>query len=167
MKPLREARSRDVETAFDPGAVRLGHLGDFIGFRLRRVQNQLSRDFSAAIAGRGLRSGLFSSLAIISANPGISQSDLAREIGQDKSITVTIVDDLERLGWAIRERSKHDRRRHALFITEAGEENLAELFALIAETEKAVLHQLSPAELHLLSELLDRMYAAFFRDDRA
>ena len=165
MKPMLVPLSRNGEPACEPGPVRLGRLGDFIGFRLRRIQNQLSRDFGAAIAGRGLRAGLFSSLAIIAANPGISQSQLSREIGLDKSVTVTIVDDLESLGWAVRQRSKHDRRRHALFNTAAGEENLAELFTTVEATENAVLHQLSPAELHLLSELLDRMYAAFFRDD--
>jgi DNA-binding MarR family transcriptional regulator len=140
--------------------ISLGRLGDFVGFRLRRVQNQLSRDFAGATAALGLRSGLFSSLAIISANPGLSQSELSREIGLDKSVTVTIVDDLEARGWAVRERSKLDRRRHALHITAEGEVQLEALLKTVARTENAVLHQLSPAELHLLSELLDRMYAA-------
>lgn len=145
--------------------VRLGRLGDFVGFRLRRVQNQLSRDFAAATAERGLRSGLFSSLALISANPGLSQAELSREIAMDKSVTVTLVDEMERRGWAERRRSPIDRRRHALFITEEGQVQLEEMFALVNATEDAVLHQLSPAELLLLSELLDRMYAVCVADD--
>ena len=40
-----------------------------------------------------------------------------------------------------------------------------EMFALVSETENAVLHQLSPAELLLLSELLDRMYAVCVAED--
>lgn len=143
----------------------LGRLGDFVGFRLRRVQNQLSRDFAAATADRKLRSGLFSSLSIIAANPGVSQSELSSVVGLDKSVTVTIVDDLERLGWAERRRSPTDRRRHALYVTPAGEQQLDELFGILAETEDAVLHQLSPAEMHVLSELLDRMYDACVHDD--
>ena len=148
----------------EAGKVALGRLGDFIGFRLRRVQNQLSRDFAAATAERGLRSGLFSSLSLISANPGISQNELSRAIVLDKSVTVTIVDELERYGWAVRKRSAQDRRRHALFITAEGEKHLAELFAVLEATEDAVLHQLSSGEMLLLSELLDRMYAACTRD---
>lgn len=143
----------------------LGRLGEFVGFRLRRVQNQLSRDFAAATAGQGLRSGLFSSLGIIAANPGLSQSELSREVGLDKSVTVTIVDELEKAGWAERRRSPTDRRRHALYTTAAGERRLDELFAILAKTEDAVLHQLSPAEMHVLSELLDRMYEACVHDD--
>ena len=143
----------------------LGRLGEFVGFRLRRVQNQLSRDFSAAIADDGLRSGLFSSLALIAANPGLSQQQLSREVGLDKSVTVAIVDEMEKSGWAVRERSKTDRRRHALQITPRGEAYLDKLFATLERTENAVLHQLSPAELALLNELLDRMYSACARDE--
>ena len=101
------------------------------------------------------------SLGIIEANPGISQSELSREVGLDKSVTVTIVDELEKFGWAVRERSKEDRRRHELFITDEGKAHLDELFTIVGKTEDAVLHQLSPAELHLLSELLDRKVHLF------
>ncbi|PSJ40928.1 MarR family winged helix-turn-helix transcriptional regulator [Allosphingosinicella deserti] len=148
-----------------PGALNLGRLGEFVGFRLRRVQNQLSKDFASATADRGLRAGLFSSLSLIAANPGLSQNELSREIGLDKSVTVAIVDELERSGWAVRERSETDRRRHALHATAAGEAYLEELFGILEQTENAVLHQLSPAELLLLSELLDRMYAAALHED--
>jgi DNA-binding MarR family transcriptional regulator len=138
----------------------LGRLGDFIGFRMRRVQNQLSRDFAAATAHLNLRSGLFSSLAIIAANPGISQNELSKLVALDKSVTVGIVDDIEARGWGIRKRSKTDRRRHSLFITRAGQASLDELFGALAKTEDAVLHQLSPDEFAVLHRLLDRMYEA-------
>jgi DNA-binding MarR family transcriptional regulator len=149
----------------EPGRISLGRLGDVVGFRLRRVQNQLSRNFAAVTAGEGLRSGLFSSLAIVSANPGISQSELSREVGLDKSVTVTIVDELEKFGWAERHRSPQDRRRHALYVTPAGEAKLDGLFAKMEKTESAALHQLSPDELRTLGELLDRMYEAIVRDE--
>jgi DNA-binding MarR family transcriptional regulator len=156
--------ARNVTQAGSSGSLNLGRLGDFVGFRLRRVQNQLSRDFAAA---HGLRSGLFSSLALIAANPGISQNELSREVGLDKSVTVSIVDELERSGWAIRERSATDRRRHSLHVTAAGQAYLDELFGTLEQTENSVLHQLSPAELMLLNELLDRMYSACLRDPEA
>ena len=156
--------ARPVEAANGTARMDLGRLGEFIGFRLRRVQNQLSRDFAAATAQYGLRSGIFSSLALIATNPGVSQNELSQEVGLDKSVTVTIVDELEKRGWATRKRSKSDRRRHALFITEAGQAKLDELFGILEHTENAALHQLSAAELHLLNELLDRLYAAFTRE---
>jgi len=156
---------RPLASANDGDELKLGRLGDFVGFRLRRIQNQLSRDFAAATADHNLRSGLFSSLALIAANPGISQNELSKHVSLDKSVTVNIVDELERRGWATRERSQKDRRRHALVITKSGEAELDHLFGILERTEDAVLHQLSRAELHLLMELLDRMYSACTRDD--
>ena len=146
------------------GNLSLGRLGDFVGFRLRRVQNQLSRKFASATVDMGLRSGLFSSLAIISANPGISQSELSAEVGLDKSVTVTIVDELEKYGWAERRRAPDDRRRHALFVTPEGNQQLDRLFARMEEVESAVLHQLTDAEHQTLNGLLDRMYEAVVRE---
>jgi DNA-binding MarR family transcriptional regulator len=153
-----------VEAASGNARMDLGRLGEFIGFRLRRVQNQLSRDFAAATAQHGLRSGVFSSLALIAANPGVSQNELSQEVGLDKSVTVTIVDELEARGWATRKRSKTDRRRHALYATPAGAAKLDELFNVLEQTENAALHQLSTDELHQLHELLDRLYLAFAQD---
>ena len=85
----------------------IGRLGDFLGFRLRRLQNRLSRDFNQATEKFELRSGLFSSLEIIRANPGISQADVSQIVGLDKSVTVQIVDMLEERGLAERRKSPH------------------------------------------------------------
>ncbi|MFM5908583.1 MAG: MarR family winged helix-turn-helix transcriptional regulator [Novosphingobium sp.] len=159
-KNLTQARTPDQVA--DP--LSLGRLGDFVGFRLRRVQNLLSRKFAQATAEMGLRSGLFSSLAIIGANPGVSQSELSREVGLDKSVTVTIVDELEKYGWAERRRAKHDRRRHALYITPEGDRQLDALFRQMEVVESAALHQLTEAEHAMLNELLDRMYQAVVRE---
>ena len=165
LKPRVAKRSTDAAPARSAPQISLGRLGNFVGFRLRRVQNQLSRNFSAVTSELGLRQGLFSSLAIVDANPGISQSELSREVGLDKSVTVTMVDEMEKFGWAERRRSPEDRRRHALYVTAAGAAKLNELFSLMEQTEDEVLHSLTPAEMALLSELLDRMYDAIVRDE--
>lgn len=144
-------------------ALKLGRLGDYVGFRMRRVQNQLSADFAAATAHYGIRAGLFSSLALIEANPGISQQELSGTVGLDKSITVQIVDELERRGWAKRERSTVDRRRHSLMVLPEGEKTLDDLFAIMVQVEADVLAQLSAEERPIFDAALDRMYAVFHR----
>jgi DNA-binding MarR family transcriptional regulator len=141
----------------------LGRLGNFIGFRLRRIQNQLSSAFTTESVDHGLRPGEFSALALISANPGLSQVKLAREVGLDKSAAVTVVDDLERLGLAERRRSPGDRRRHALHTTAGGEAALEKMFARLEAVEQDVLNALGPHDLHVLSALLDRVYDSCFR----
>lgn len=141
----------------------LGRLGDFIGFRLRRIQNQLSSAFAAQSVDLGLRPGEFSALAIISANPGLSQAKLAREVGLDKSAAVTVVDDLERHGYAERRRSPNDRRRHALYTRRAGEAALEQMFTSLKLVEQDVLNALGTRDKQVLSELLDRLYDSCFR----
>lgn len=158
------SRAQSKTEAGEPtGKLQLGRLGDYVGFRMRRVQNQLSAGFAAATAHYGIRAGLFSSLALIEANPGISQQELSSTVGLDKSITVQIVDELERRGWARRTRSTVDRRRHSLTIEPDGKKTLDELFAIMVEVEAEVLAQLSPQERPMFDAALDRMYAVFHR----
>lgn len=145
------------------GEISLGRLGDFVGFRLRRIQNQLSRQFAQVTDRYQLRQGLFSALAIISANPGLSQVMLAREVGLDKSMAVAVVDELEARGWAERRRSTVDRRRHALFTTPAGEAWLTEMFAALENVEHDVLDALGEEDRRVLGAILDRVYNACFR----
>lgn len=140
----------------------LGRLGEFVGFRLRRIQNQLSRDFVDETQKFGLRHGEFSALAIIGANPGLSQTMLAREIGLDKSAAVSVIDDLERLGFAERRRLPSDRRRYALYATAEGDAALAAMFDKLAVVERDALDALEPTERRFLNTLLDRIYRATF-----
>jgi len=152
--PLAASNDEDIS---------LGRLGEFVGFRLRRIQNHLSSEFSTETGRYGLRPGEFSALAIISANPGLSQVMLSREVGLDKSATVMVVDDLEKHGFAERRRSPVDRRRHALYTTEKGEAVLSAMFDKLATVERDVLTALEPDDLHLLNALLDRIYKTAFR----
>lgn len=136
----------------------IGRLGDFIGFRLKRVHLHLSKEFEAATRDYNLRSGLFSSLSLIADNPGVSQNEVSQAVGLDKSVAVQIIDELEKRGFARRERSPIDRRRHALYCTEEGNQFLNELYEIMSQTEGRVLRDVSDSERKLLGALLDRIY---------
>ncbi|MFC3077416.1 MarR family winged helix-turn-helix transcriptional regulator [Phenylobacterium terrae] len=144
--------------------VDLGVLNDVIGFRIRRIQNHLSRQFLERITDTQLRPGGFSALALIAANPGLDQTTLARAIGFDKATVVALLDGLESLGWAERRRQTEDRRRHALFITAEGETALARLSRIAQENEAAAHATLTEAEQAELYRLLDKIYAACFSE---
>lgn len=147
----------------DVKTISLGRLSDVLGLRLRRVQNQLSRDFSEQTQAWNMRSGMFSALEIIAANPRISQIELSAEIGLDKSTMVQIVDDLEARGWVRRHRSPSDRRRNDLMITEAGEIELEQMVAIMHRVEGAALEPLTARERKLVSEALDKVYRAYVK----
>ena len=55
------------------GEIDLGILSEIIGFRIRRIQNHLSRSLSALLDDPDLRPGVFSTLALIAANPCLSE----------------------------------------------------------------------------------------------
>lgn len=139
-------------------ALSLGGLDDTIGFRLRRIQLVLSRRFGRAVDHHDLPPGAFPFLALIVANPGASQSDLASAVGVDKSAAVAIFDGLEKDGLARRERSKADRRRHELVATDKGQALLEELLATAHDDERDLLASLTKAELSTLLATLDRLY---------
>jgi len=147
----------------DQDQISLGRLSRFLGFRLRRVQNQLSRDFAAQTRDWSLRAGMFSSLEIIAANPGISQAELSGEVGLDKSAVVPLVDDLEARGWVERNKSPRDRRRNELSITDRGRAELDKLFHELEVTERAGLAMLTDEERAVINRALDKVYHAYVR----
>jgi DNA-binding MarR family transcriptional regulator len=149
----------------DADSVDLGVLKDVLGFRMRRIQAHLLKSFADRLADRALKPAEFSALALIGANPGISQTRLAVEAGFDKTALVVLIDDLERWGWAERKRALGDRRRHALQITPAGEIVLRELVEIGKASEAAIMQGLGAAERRRFFASLDRVYRLCFDDD--
>ena len=70
----------DVEAPEQAEELSLGLLADFLGPRVRVLWNLLSARMVEALAPFGLRPGAFSALALISANPGCSQKQLALQL---------------------------------------------------------------------------------------
>lgn len=136
----------------------MGVLDELLNFRLRRIRNCLTEKYRNETLKMGQRAGAFSVLAVIAANPGISQIDLARFAGYDQTALVGIIDDMEARGWTTRTRDPADRRRHQVHITEAGREALDELFAAAVENEREAREALSPEELDVFRVWLDRIY---------
>lgn len=145
----------------------VGPLGELMTVRLRRVDVLLSRAFATVTSGRGLRSGMISSLALIVANPGISQNEISQFSGVDKSAIVGIVNRFEELGWVVRKRSEADKRRHELTATPAGEAELAEIVRMIREVEARLLAEVSSEDLDEVSVLLGRMYDSCLNASRS
>jgi DNA-binding MarR family transcriptional regulator len=133
-----------------------GLLVDFLGPRVRVLWNLLDARMVEALSPFGLRTGAFSALALISANPGCSQNQLAGGLGMDKSAVVAIIDELESRDLARRVRQAHDRRRHALSLTTKGKALLQRMLAPATQGGRPIREALSPREMEQLQSLLDR-----------
>jgi DNA-binding MarR family transcriptional regulator len=144
-------------------------MADRLAYRLRSLLAALSERVIVAFKPFGLRHGSFTTMALISANPGCSQIDLAREGDLDKTSVMFILNDLEAKGLAIRGRMPADKRRSALYLTPQGEQVMREMYQAAMKTE-AVLHErIAGEELRALFSMLERAYdivAAHAEDTR-
>lgn len=159
-----------AETGEKPGhsgerPLKSGLMAHRLSFRLRGLLGLLGSRVVIAHTPFGLRSGSFTTLALIAANPGCSQIELSREGGLDRSALVAIVDDLEKRGFAIRARSPVDRRRSSLYITPEGEAVMNDMFVAAMATEKSIRDAFTAEEMIQFFEYLDRAYQIVARED--
>ena len=137
----------------------LGSMFNLISIQLRGVHVFLSSGLNHEVEVRGLRSGAVSALSLIEANPGISQNEVGRTIGTDRSTMVELMDLLRNRGWITSERCSDDRRRYALFATEKGRTALQEIVATVQNREMEMLEGFPPEDLDRFLMLLSRMRA--------
>jgi len=140
-----------------------GPLPGLYGYNLRIAQVAVFDNFvkvvGSALAGRmgGLTPGRFSLLVLLRANPGINQTDLSRGVGVDKSTLTPALDQLEKKGLILRQRTAADRRTYSLSLSPTGEQLLDELMDKVAQHEKNIVAGLTVSERATLNRLLKKM----------
>lgn len=132
-------------------------LEDFVGYNLKRAYVIVDADFRRALGEDGLAPRVFSALSLIVHSPGITQSDLARTLGIERSGLVAITDDLEARGFVVRKPVPGDRRIQALAPTKAGNAAYLEAVETVRAHEARLLADLSPAETETLIALLRKI----------
>lgn len=139
--------------------IEMGILPDLIGFNLRCAQVALFQHFNSTMGQNAISAPQFGALLLIEANPGISQSAVAEALRFDRSTLVQIIDRLEGRELVVREVSSHDRRSHALRLTDGGVAMLVRLKQDALAHEKDVARELSPQEKDELIRLLQRIHS--------
>lgn len=137
----------------------LGFLEGLVGFRLRLAQIALFEDFERAFRAFDITPTRFGALALIDANPGLSQMQLARAIRLDRSTLVTLIDHLEGRGLVLRRASSSDKRTNELLLTAEGRKLLAKLKRRVLEHEKRLFGKLGAEERLHLMRLLETVSA--------
>jgi DNA-binding MarR family transcriptional regulator len=149
-KPVKTRRQR-----FDASFV-----NEIIGYRLRRAQLRVFQQFIVRFADLDLRPAEYSVLALIAANPGSKQSEIAQALGIKRANFVALINGLERRGLTERRQPAGDRRSNALFLTPSGEEFVARANAAQAEFEAECVARLGgPEQRDRLIALLDLLAA--------
>ena len=140
-------------------SLEMGLLPQLIGFNLRFSQVAVFQHFTAKLGTYGISAPQFGTMLLIGSNPGVSQSSVAEALRFDRSTLVQIIDRLEHRDLVIREVSAHDRRSHALKLTDQGETLLTALKALALEHEDELTRSLDDGERDTLIRLLARIHS--------
>jgi len=131
-------------------------LDNLIGYNLKRTYVHVRNDFREALGAGGLAPRVFSALALVVQFPNITQSELARMLGIERSGLVAMIDDLETRSFLERVRVEGDRRRQALVPTKDGVKAYKAALAAVQQHERHVFSMLTEEEQAQLLTLLKK-----------
>ncbi|GAA1035058.1 MULTISPECIES: MarR family winged helix-turn-helix transcriptional regulator [Amycolatopsis] len=126
-------------------------------FLLAQLGAHATQRFAERIADLGLTPPQTGLLRAIARRPGESQQVLAAELGTPPTRLVALVDGLEQQGLIERRRNPQDRRLYAVFLSDKGQETMAELAKAAAAHEDEMTAALSTEERSVLRGLLGRV----------
>jgi DNA-binding MarR family transcriptional regulator len=128
-----------------------------VGYMLRRAQLAVLADFGETLAELGLRPGQFAALTVAECNPGIPQSAVGHALGIHRANFVSVIDDLEKRGFARRASPARDRRSKTLTLTPAGRRVLERAAELQRVHESRIGRRLGRGGREQLMVLLERL----------
>lgn len=134
-------------------------LPELVGYHLRRAHGAAFARFARVIADGQATPGQFGVLVLIDANPGLTQSALAKAVGIERSTMVAAIDGLEKRSLVERHPSPVDRRSYALELSARGRDLLAKLRGKVREHEDHITMGFSQGEKATLIRLLRRLKA--------
>jgi DNA-binding MarR family transcriptional regulator len=123
------------------------------------AQEATFQAFSRLSQEIGESPGRFATLTLIARNPGISQTELSRAAGRDKSSLTPVVEDLVRRGLVERRRLDHDRRSYRLNVTAEGKKTLALLTRCARRHERNLDHVIGARDRTRFLALLKKIAA--------
>jgi DNA-binding MarR family transcriptional regulator len=131
-----------------------GNRADGVAFLLTQLGQHAAQLFAERIAPFGLTPPHAGILRAITSNPGLSQQALSARLGLLPSRVVAYVDDLEQRGYVERRRNPHDRRLHALYLTDAGKKLMQKLSDAARQHERELTAGLDDQQRRTLNDLL-------------
>ena len=157
MKRTMTALKRRMPGHASEREVDFDELPTYVGYQVRRAQAKIFAEFEATLKDFDFTPGSFGVLTLIRANPGITQVTLAAAFGVDKSTMSPVIFRLEKRGLIRRQILPSDRRCHALFFAESGEEMFLAARDKIRTFEENVAARLSKPEQKELARLLAKL----------
>lgn len=134
------------------------------GHLLRRAQQYAHDLYAAEVGADGPTPRQFEVLHTVAQNEGLSQTDLVRSTGIDRSTLADMIARMIKKGHLSRQRTKDDARANAVSITASGKRVLQGAMNAVTRAETAALNVLPKAQqssfmksLAAYAEALDAM----------
>ena len=135
-----------------------------LGWLLSRASHVLTTELTAAMEGLGLSPR--ARCVLTGAMSGeLTQIELARAIGLDKTTMVVTLDELEAKGLAERRPSSTDRRARVIAVTKAGREIVRRAEEVSAQVQDDVLSALPAAQRRALVDGLAALVSDRLADE--
>ena len=114
--------------------------------KLQRASETLNAAVNTEIASYGLTTSQFAAMEAIYHIGPMCLRDIGRKILKSGGNMTLVVDNLEKGGYVVRERSERDRRHVTVHLTEAGQTKMASIFPQHAQTIGRLMSVLTPEE---------------------
>ena len=124
---------------------------------LRQIERERRRLMDAQLRDWGLQGDMYLFLLTIENSPGTSQDYLSEHLMLDKGNVARSAQKLEQMGLILREPVMGNRRQYAIYLSEAGQDILGEVFKALAVWEEKTLSGFSDVQEQQLLDLLSRM----------
>ena len=128
-----------------------------VGHLLRRSQQRAVDLFVEEVGEDGPTPRQFAVLLSVHQNPGVSQTDLVRMTGIDRSTLTEILRRLGRRGLIRRERQAEDRRTNALHLTPDGLTAMEAAIDAVERAQERILEPIPAGERHAAMRVLERL----------
>ncbi len=132
-------------------------LEDLLGYGLRRAQVAVFLSFHEATRGMEITPPRFTALVMIGANPGMSQSVLAKVLGIARSGAMLLTDWFDKRGLVERRRKPGDARAWGLHLTGRGAQLVESVKRRVIAQERRRAACLLPSERRELHRLLAKL----------
>jgi len=139
------------------------NLNTSAGHLLRRAQQYSFDKFASEIGTDGLTPRQFAVLHAVSQNEGLSQTDLVKATGIDRSTLADMISRMIKKGLLARKRTKTDARANAVSVTAAGKKAMNAAETKVVASDNAVLSVLPKTKqgefikmLQAISEQIDK-----------
>ncbi|HVV31965.1 MAG TPA: MarR family transcriptional regulator [Vitreimonas sp.] len=127
---------------------------------LHRAEQLAADRFAQLVGSDGVTLRQFAVLAAIAENPGLSQSDLVRATGIDRSTLADMMNRMEKRGWVVRTASVLDARALSVRLAASGSTILAAVTPYAHAADAAIVDSLPRTKRRSFLNMLGKLAKA-------